>query len=86
LGCEYALFIAICCYFTDTFSPVLDPRITYAELLADYTEDDDLLEGLEKSKAALYQRFNTVYAPVPDASSSSLHSPHNARLHVPLSS
>lgn len=42
--------------------PVLDPRITYAELEADYADDAELTEGLEKSKVALQNHFDTFYS------------------------
>ena len=44
---------------------VLDPRITYEELQVDYADDADLCQGLEKSKAALYEHFNNYYAILP---------------------
>lgn len=39
---------------------VLDPR--KAELEADYADDADLAESLEKSKSALYEPFSKYYA------------------------
>ena len=41
---------------------VLDPRIGYARLKDDYTDDPDLLDGLEQSKVALESHFNQFYA------------------------
>ena len=41
---------------------VLDPRIGYAGLKDDYTNDPDLLDGLEQSKVALESHFNQFYA------------------------
>lgn len=41
---------------------VLDPWITYAELEVDYTNDPELLEGLQRSKVALHKHFNRFYA------------------------
>jgi hypothetical protein len=41
---------------------VLDPRIGYAGLRDDYSDDLDLLDGLEQSKVALESHFNQFYA------------------------
>lgn len=41
---------------------MLDPRIGYAGLKDDYTDDPDLLDGLERSKVALESHFNQFYA------------------------
>ena len=41
---------------------MLDPRIGYAGLKDDYTDDPDLLDGLEQSKVALESHFNQFYA------------------------
>jgi hypothetical protein len=40
---------------------VLDPRIGYTGLKDDYTNDPDLLDGLERSKVALESHFNQFY-------------------------
>ncbi len=62
---------------------VLDPRITYAELEADYAGDPELTESLELSKAALYKHFDKFYA-LPARSAASLS--EIAALNVPLAS
>jgi hAT family C-terminal dimerisation region len=41
---------------------VLDPRISYEGLMADYAEDADLLADLEKSKSALHTFYHDRYA------------------------
>jgi hypothetical protein len=41
---------------------VLDPRISYEGLLADYTHNDDLLADLEKAKSALHSVYLDNYA------------------------
>ena len=41
---------------------VLDLRINYDELYADYCDDFDLLTGLEKSKRSLYSHYDKFYA------------------------
>ncbi|KAF4620479.1 hypothetical protein D9613_001146 [Agrocybe pediades] len=43
---------------------ILDPRITYEDLRSDYQDDEDLLNGLERSKADLYRHFDAFYAHV----------------------
>ncbi|KJA22731.1 hypothetical protein HYPSUDRAFT_138928, partial [Hypholoma sublateritium FD-334 SS-4] len=45
-----------------TWAAILDPRITYTELEADYAGDTELLEGLEHSKTALHDHFMRFYA------------------------
>lgn len=41
---------------------MLDPRISYDGLLADYTQDPDLLADLEKAKSALHLHYHDNYA------------------------
>ncbi len=41
---------------------VLDPWIGYTGLKDDYTDDQDLLDGLKRSKVALESHFNQFYA------------------------
>ncbi|KAF7370018.1 Transposase-like protein [Mycena sanguinolenta] len=45
-----------------SWATLLDPRLSYTGLRADYADDPDLLEGLEKSKAALEAHFQAHYA------------------------
>ncbi|KAF4617983.1 hypothetical protein D9613_012957 [Agrocybe pediades] len=47
-----------------TWAAILDPHITYEDLRSDYQEDEDLLNGLERSKADLYHHFDAFYAHV----------------------
>ena len=41
---------------------MLDPQIGYARLKDDYTDDPDLLDGLERFKVTLKLHFNQFYA------------------------
>jgi hypothetical protein len=43
-------------------SKVLDPRISYEGLLADYAQDADLLADLEKAKSALHTFYHDNYS------------------------
>ena len=54
---------------------VLDPRIGYSGLKDDYFDDEELLDGLHKSKAALETHFNHSYAGQHSAPSIT-HAPH----------
>jgi hypothetical protein len=52
----------LCPYFFLTFIQVLDPRIGYKSLNEDYSNDEDLIDGLRNSKTALENHFNQYYA------------------------
>jgi hypothetical protein len=41
---------------------VLDPRILYEGLKADYTQDADLLTNLEKAKSVLHTFYHDNYS------------------------
>jgi hypothetical protein len=41
---------------------VLDPRISYEGLMADYAHDPDLLADLEKAKSALHMFYHDNYS------------------------
>jgi hypothetical protein len=41
---------------------VLDPRISYEGLMADYEQDANLLADLEKAKSALHTFYHDNYA------------------------
>lgn len=56
-----------CLYF---YFSVLDPRISYSGMKADFAHDEELLDGLEEAKAKLEARFRSQYAnktPTPPA-------------------
>jgi hypothetical protein len=63
---------------------VLDPRISYDSVRADYANDDTLAEHVESSKLALFDYFHKYYGnkATPDTSPSSMTAPS----HVPPSS
>ncbi|KAJ7027451.1 hypothetical protein C8F04DRAFT_909330, partial [Mycena alexandri] len=48
-----------------SWATLLDPRLSYEGLRKDYADEPDLLEGLEKSKAALKTHFEKNYATNP---------------------
>jgi hypothetical protein len=62
---------------------VLDPRISYEGLLADYAQDADLLADLEKAKSALHTFYHDNYSGF--TSSTDKHHPASDSTTVPAS-
>ena len=62
MGCLYIQVILTLTHVHLTPDVVLDPQIGYAALKDDYADDEELLDSLCQSKAALEMHFNQFYA------------------------